>query len=153
MTNEGSAISTTDWLTDRHKTAIGRSALSTPARQALLDGVLQRDWTALDYGSGRGGDVARLRHLGIETIGWDPHEGDARPEQPCDVVALTYVINVIEDQAERRRVLEDAWSLTRRCLVVSTRLTWERKQVNGVAVGDGTVTTKNTFQRLFSPAG
>lgn len=145
-------MSTTYWLTDRHKTAIGRSSLSMPARQALLDGLLRPEWTALDYGSGRGGDVARLRHLGIETIGWDPHNGDARPEQPRDVVAMTYVVNVIEDPAERRRVLVDAWSLTRRCLVVSTRLTWERKQVNGVAVGDGTVTRRNTFQRLFSPA-
>jgi DNA phosphorothioation-associated putative methyltransferase len=123
-----------------------------PARQALLDGVLRPEWTALDYGSGRGGDVARLRHFGIETIGWDPHNGEARPEQPCDVVTLTYVVNVIEDQSERLAVLNDAWSLARRCLVVSTRLTWERKQVNGVAVGDGTLTRKNTFQRLFSPA-
>ena len=145
-------MSTTDWLTDRHKTAIGRSSLSMPARQALLDGVLRPEWTALDYGSGRGGDVARLRHLGIETIGWDPHHGDVRPYEPRDVVTLTYVVNVIEDPAERRRVVDDAWSLARRCLVVSTRLTWERKQVNGVAVGDGTVTRKNTFQRLFSPA-
>ena len=145
-------MSTADWLTDRHKTAIGRSSLSMPARQALLDGLLRPEWTALDYGSGRGGDVARLRHLGIETTGWDPHDGDARPQQPHDVVTLTYVVNVIEDPTERQRVLEDAWSLTRRCLVVSTRLTWERKQVNGVVVGDGMVTRKNTFQRLFSPS-
>lgn len=142
----------TDWLTDRHRTAIGRSSLSMPARQALLDGVLRPEWTALDYGSGRGDDVARLRHLGIKAVGWDPHHADIRPSEPHDVVTLTYVVNVIEDPAERRRVLGDAWSLTRRCLVVSTRLTWERKQVNGVAVGDGTVTRKNTFQRLFSPA-
>jgi DNA phosphorothioation-associated putative methyltransferase len=145
-------VSTTGWLTDRHKTAIGRSSLSMPARQALLDGVLRPEWTALDFGSGRGGDAARLRHLGIEAIGWDPHDGVARPSQPCDVVTLTYVINVIEDPVERRRVLVDAWSLTQRCLVVSTRLTWERKQVTGVAVSDGTVTRKNTFQRLYSPA-
>jgi DNA phosphorothioation-associated putative methyltransferase len=123
-----------------------------PARQALLDGVLRPGWTALDFGSGRGGDAARLQHLGIETIGWDPHDGVARPDQPRDIVTLTYVINVIEDPAERRKVLEDAWSLAQRCLVVSTRLTWERKQVAGLAVGDGTVTRRNTFQRLYSPA-
>lgn len=67
-------------------------------------------------------------------------------------MTLTYVVNVIEDPAERHRVLSDAWALSGRCLVVSTRLTWERKQVNGVAVGDGTVTRRNTFQRLYSPA-
>jgi DNA phosphorothioation-associated putative methyltransferase len=62
------------------------------------------------------------------------------------------VLNVIENPAERERVLSDAWALSGRCLVVSTRLTWERKQVNGIAVGDGMVTGRNTFQRLFSPA-
>jgi DNA phosphorothioation-associated putative methyltransferase len=141
-----------DWLSDRHKTAIGRSSLSMPARQALLDGVVRPEWSLLDYGSGRGGDVARLIRLGIPAIGWDPHHGGLRPSDPQDVVALTYVVNVIEDPAERMKVLADAWSLTDRCLVVSTRLTWERKQVKGVASGDGTVTRKNTFQRLFSPA-
>ena len=145
-------MSTADWLSDRHKTAIGRSSLSMPARQALLDGVLRPEWTHLDYGSGRGGDVARLVHLGIPASGWDPHHGGDRPDEPRDVVTLTYVVNVIENPAERQRVLGDAWSLSGRCLVVSTRLTWERKQVNGAAVGDGTVTRKNTFQRLFSPA-
>ena len=145
-------MSTADWLSDRHKTAIGRSSLSMPARQALLDGVVRPEWTLLDYGSGRGGDVARLAHLGIPVIGWDPHHGGVRPSEPRDIVTLTYVVNVIENPAERERVLGDAWSLSGRCLVVSTRLTWERKQVNGVAVGDGTVTRKNTFQRLFSPA-
>jgi DNA phosphorothioation-associated putative methyltransferase len=123
-----------------------------PARQALLDGVLRPEWTLLDYGSGRGGDVTRLAHLGIPAIGWDPHHGGARPVEPQDVVTLTYVVNIIENPAERKRVLSDAWALSGRCLVVSTRLSWERKQVNGVAVGDGTVTRKNTFQRLFSPA-
>ena len=143
----------TEWrLTDRHRTAIGRSSLSMPARQALLDGVLRPEYTALDYGSGRGGDVARLGHLGIVASGWDPQHGDRRPSEPRDVVTVTYVINVIEDPAERQAVLSDAWSLTERCLVVSTRLVWERNQVTGTAHSDGTLTRRNTFQRLFSPA-
>src|SRR5215469_11206844 len=104
-------MTTSSWLTDRHKTAIGRTSLSMPARQALMDGVLRPEWTALDYGSGRGGDVARLQILGIDAIGWDPHKGDSRPRQPFDIVTLTYVVNVIEDPAERQSVLEDAWSL------------------------------------------
>lgn len=123
-----------------------------PARQALLDSVLRPEWTVLDYGSGRGGDVARLVRLGISAIGWDPQHGDTRPDKPRDVVTLTYVVNVIENPSERQNVLRDAWSLSGRCLVVSARLTWERKQVNGMALGDGTLTRKNTFQRLFSPA-
>jgi DNA phosphorothioation-associated putative methyltransferase len=67
-------------------------------------------------------------------------------------VTLTYVINVIEDPAEREAVLRDAWSLAEHCLVVSSRLAWERKQVTGTAVSDGTLTRRNTFQRLYSPA-
>jgi DNA phosphorothioation-associated putative methyltransferase len=74
------------------------------------------------------------------------------PNKAYDVVTLTYVINVIEDTAERQAVLNDAWSLAERCLVVSSRLAWERKQVNGIAVADGILTQRNTFQRLFSPA-
>jgi DNA phosphorothioation-associated putative methyltransferase len=140
------------WLSDRHKTAIGRSSLSMPARQALLDGVLRPEWRVLDYGSGRGGDVARLTHLGITATGWDPVHGGTRPEKAHEVVTLTYVINVIEDPGEREAVLRDAWSLAEHCLVVSTRLAWERKQVTGTAVGDGTLTKRNTFQRLYSPA-
>ena len=145
-------MGTSQWLSDRHRTAIGRSSLSMPARQALLDGILRPETTALDYGSGRGGDVARLSHLGIATTGWDPQHGGPRPDKPRDVVTVTYVINVIEDPAERQAVLSDAWSLTERCLVVSTRLVWERNQVTGITYGDGTVTRRNTFQRLYSPA-
>lgn len=144
-------MSSVDWLSDRHKTAISRSALSMPARQALLDGVMQPDCTVLDYGSGRGDDVARLGHLGLRTTGWDPHHSGPRPDSPRDVVTLTYVINVIEDPAEREAVIRDAWSLAERCLVVSTRLAWERTQVAGVSLSDGTLTSKNTFQHLFSP--
>lgn len=140
------------WLSDRHRTAIGRSSLSMPARQALLDGILRPELTALDYGCGRGDDVARLAHLGMAVTGWDPQHGGVRPDKAHDVVALTYVINVIEDPAERQMVLSDAWSLTERCLVVSSRLAWERKQVAGTSLGDGTLTRRNTFQRLFSPA-
>ena len=140
------------WLSDRHRTAIGRSSLSMPARQALLDGILRPESTALDYGSGRGGDVARLTHLGIAVAGWDPQHGSRRPDKPRDVVTVTYVINVIEDPAERQAVLHDAWSLTERCLVVSTRLVWERNQLIGKAHSDGTLTRRNTFQHLFSPA-
>ena len=145
-------MSTDEWLSDRHRTAIGRSSLSMPARQALLDGVLRPEFTALDYGSGRGGDVARLTQMGIPVAGWDPQHGGTRPDKPRDVVTVTYVINVIEDPAERQAVLHDAWSLTDRCLVVSTRLVWERNNLAGKAHGDGTLTKRNTFQHLFSPA-
>ena len=37
----------------------------------------------------------------------------------ADVVNLGYVLNVIEDPAERQETLASAWSLARRLLVVS----------------------------------
>jgi hypothetical protein len=39
------------------------------------------------------------------------------------VVNLGYVINVIEEAAERADVLREAWALTRKVLIVSARLT------------------------------
>ncbi len=144
-------MNTDGWLSNRHRTAIGRSSLSMPARQALLDGILRPGSTVLDYGSGRGGDVARLSQLGVSVTGWDPQHGGMRPDKPSDVVTVTYVINVIEDPAERQAVLDDAWSLAKRCLVVSTRLVWERNQIVGTMHRDGTLTKRNTFQHLFSP--
>lgn len=145
-------MTSADWPSQRHKTAIGRTSLSMPARQALLDGVLRPDWTALDYGSGRGQDVLRLSSMGLTVTGWDPHHGGHRPDKPRDVVTLTYVINVIEDAAERLAVIRDAWALTERCLAVSTRLSWERKSIKGAIFADGVVTGRNTFQHLFTPA-
>jgi hypothetical protein len=36
------------------------------------------------------------------------------PRTPADVVNLGYVINVIEELAERRQALINAWELTRK---------------------------------------
>jgi len=63
---------TRDWRTRRHRTAIARSALSMPARHAVLDGVVREDFRVLDYGCGRGHDVHHLKTMGIDAQGWDP---------------------------------------------------------------------------------
>ncbi|WP_274535106.1 hypothetical protein [Streptomyces sp. CB02460] len=42
---------------------------------------------------------------------------------------LTDVLNAIEDPAERRRTLLEAWELASSVLVVSARLRWERNQI------------------------
>ena len=136
----------------RHRTAISRAALSMPVRQdALSDGVLRRGLSVLDFGSGRGGDVARLRAMGMEARGWDPYFArNAMPEHR-DVVLLIYVLNVIEDESERMDTLRRAWSLAGDVLVVSSRLSWEKRRVNGEDFADGTLTSRHTFQRLFTP--
>lgn len=105
----------------------------------------------MDFGSGRGQDVHRLRDLGIDAYGWDPHFNPDAPKWSSDIVLLTYVLNVIDDPVERLAVLREAWDLAGRVLVVSVRLTWEQTRVSGDDWSDGVVTSRKTFQKLFQP--
>jgi DNA phosphorothioation-associated putative methyltransferase len=131
----------------RHRTAIERVGISYPARQALVDGVVAG--RVLDYGSGRGGDVKRLRAMGVDAHGWDPHF-DSGTALEAETVLMTYVVNVIEDLKERSAAVAQAWELARRCLVVSARLTWDRRRVHGDSLSDGVLTSRATFQHLYS---
>ncbi|MEU1413724.1 DNA phosphorothioation-associated putative methyltransferase [Streptomyces sp. NPDC005731] len=138
------------WSSRRHQTAIGRVGLSLPARRAVGDLRLAPETGVLDYGCGRGGDVRALQHLGLDAAGWDPvHLPDGRRE-PAEVVLLTYVLNVIENPAERRETLLRAWDLAKSALVVSARLRWERNQIKGTEYGDGILTRRRTFQHLYA---
>lgn len=122
-----------------------------PLRRSLLDGVVRPGRSVLDYGAGRGQDALRLQQMGIAATGWDPFFSPDAPFRHADVVLLTYVLNVIEDAAERRSTLRAAWQLARTALVVSTRLNWERNSVEGQQSGDGITTSRGTFQHFFSP--
>jgi hypothetical protein len=134
---------------DRHRTAMSRTALSRPMELAFADGVLVDGSSVLDYGCGRGGDVDRLCQLGMKSTGWDPNHRPDTPLVEADVVNLCYVLNVIENPAERREALRRAWSLARSCLVVAARPTWEARDVRGRPHGDGILTAKNTFQKFY----
>ncbi|ANW19585.1 DNA phosphorothioation-associated putative methyltransferase [Streptomyces clavuligerus] len=138
------------WSSQRHRTAIGRVGLSVPARQAVVDLQLEPRMRVLDYGCGRGGDVRALQNIGLDVSGWDPVHHPGGDLKPAEIVLLTYVLNVIEDPAERRQTLLDAWNNTRSALVVSARLRWERNQIRGTEYGDGILTSRNTFQHLFA---
>lgn len=83
----------------RHRTAINRNALSKPLRCAISDGILAPGFTLLDYGCGRGSDVARLGKVGFSCVGWDPQYAPEALLEPADVVNLGYVVNVIESDA------------------------------------------------------
>src|SRR4051794_9770476 len=109
----------------RERTAMSRRSLSRPIARALDDGVITSEETFFDYGCGRGDDLRGLRALGVEAAGWDPAYAPTAVREPADVVNLGYVINVIEDPAEREQTLGDAWSLARRVLIVSARPDWE----------------------------
>ena len=136
-------------VVERHRTAMNRAMLSRPMALAFEDGVIGDGCSVLDYGCGRGGDVERLKQLGVRATGWDPSHRPDTPLVAADVVNLGYVINVIEDQAERREALRRAWSLARSVLVVAARHSWEARKVAGRPHGDGLVTAKGTFQKFF----
>lgn len=140
-----------NWDSLRQRTAIGRGDLSMPLRRSLHDEVVRSGLSVLDYGAGRGQDAVRLQQMGIAASGWDPYFSPDTPLDHADVVLLTYVLNVIEDAAERRSTLEAAWQLAQNTLVVSTRLKWELNSVAGEDSGDGILTSRGTFQHFFSP--
>ncbi|MFF8764929.1 DNA phosphorothioation-associated putative methyltransferase [Nocardiopsis dassonvillei] len=140
---------TSEWESERRLTAIARRGLSVPARTALAERQIAANTTVLDYGCGRGGDVEALRKLGVPAQGWDPVFSPRIKPQLSHTVLLTYVLNVIEDPKERVQTLRRAWELTEHVLVVSTRLTWERRRVTGQEFSDGVLTSRRTFQHLF----
>ncbi|MGR6913605.1 DNA phosphorothioation-associated putative methyltransferase [[Actinomadura] parvosata] len=143
-------MSQQSWGSDRQLTAIGRTGMSVPARQAVMDLQMDPGTSVLDYGCGRGADVRALESLGLGVSGWDPVYFPHGRLEPADVVLLTYVLNVIEDPAERQRTLRHAWDLAKTAMVVSARLRWERNQIKGREHNDGILTSRNTFQYLFA---
>lgn len=136
---------------DRHKTAIRRSELSKPVKTLLDYRLLRQDDPFFDYGCGLGDDVSGLTELGYQATGWDPYY---RPtgERPmaAAVVNLGFVINVIENPAERVETLLDAWRYAERLLVVSALMTGRESQYGQVEpYADGFITHRNTFQKHF----
>lgn len=134
---------------DRHKAAIVRNDLSRPVKLALEAKLLSEKVSFFDYGCGHGGDVNRLASQGIETAGWDPHYFPDNTLKSADIVNVGYVINVIENLAERRQALINAWNLTQKVLIVSAQVLVSDASKNWVAYGDGVVTSRNTFQKYF----
>jgi len=132
----------------RHLTALSRSALSAPTQLLLRHGLLSQEMTIFDYGCGRGGDVACLSANGFTAHGWDPHYAPDEPIVEADVVNLGFVVNVIEDPAERVEALHKAFKLARRVMAVSVMLYGSESA--GRPFRDGLITSRNTFQKYFS---
>jgi DNA phosphorothioation-associated putative methyltransferase len=134
---------------ERHRTALSRKFLSAPVQALLRHRVMEPGKTFFDYGCGRGDDLAGLLSLGYAGAGWDPH---FRPDSPlirADVVNLGFVINVIEDLAERIAALQGAYALATGALSVAAIL-WSSSAPRSRPYGDGVLTSRNTFQRFFS---
>jgi DNA phosphorothioation-associated putative methyltransferase len=136
----------------RHKTAIRRGDFSRPVKCLLRDGLVGKDVTFFDYGCGRGEDLELLAADGVACSGWDPGYRPDASRQAADVVNLGYVINVIEDPAERDTALRSAWELCRHLLVVSAQVLLTGRGKEAVEFGDGVVTSRGTFQRFYEQA-
>jgi DNA phosphorothioation-associated putative methyltransferase len=134
----------------RHKTALTRYQLSRPVKTLLQYGQLSSDHSFLDYGCGLGTDVRGLRALGFNAVGWDPAYAPESPRTESAVVNLGYVLNVIEDPAERLETLCAAWGLAKRLLVVSAQI-GEASSVapRAATLNDGVLTQRQTFQKYF----
>jgi DNA phosphorothioation-associated putative methyltransferase len=134
----------------RHLTALSRGVLSAPIQLLFRNGLLAADDTLFDYGCGRGDDLAALRARGFRADGWDPHFAPDEPIHRADVVNLGFVVNVIEDAAERVDTLHRAFALARRVMSLGVML--NGSEAAGKPFRDGYLTTKGTFQKYFSQA-
>lgn len=134
---------------ERHRAAMVRTDISKPVRMAIESAILDKNTTFFDYGCGHGGDVERTANQGYASTGWDPYYQPNNPLTPADVVNLGYVINVIEDPAERRQALLKAWELTQKVLIVSAQVLIADRTFGQIAYADGIVTSRNTFQKYY----
>ncbi len=134
---------------ERHKAAIVRTTLSKPVRLALEAGLLLANTTFFDYGCGHGGDIKRLANKGFNSQGWDPFYQPNRPHKTADVVNLGYIINVIENQRERREALINAWNLAQNVLIVAAQVLIDDRNRGWVAYEDGMISSRNTFQKYY----
>lgn len=134
---------------ERHKAALVRKGLSRPVKLCLEAELFPDSATFFDYGCGHGGDIKFLAEKGIETAGWDPYYAPENTLKTADIVNLGYVINVIEDQAERREALLKAWELTKKVLIVSAQILISDRDRGVMAYSDGVITRRNTFQKYY----
>lgn len=132
----------------RHLTALSRTSVSAPVQMLFRHGLLKPGITFFDYGCGRGGDVAALCSDGIAANGWDPHYLPDAPIIAADVVNLGFVVNVIEDPAERIEAIVKAFQLARTVLSVGVML--YGGDIPGRPYQDGFLTSRNTFQKYYS---
>jgi len=136
----------------RFKTAIRRRDLSRPVKCALADGLLTQQVSFFDYGCGHGEDIELLGSQGISGGGWDPVFRPNQLVSGADVVNLGYVLNVIEDPAERGATLRRAWEIARRLLIVSALVRVPGRGNAYTEFGDGVLSSRGTFQKFFDQA-
>ncbi|WP_163338769.1 DNA phosphorothioation-associated putative methyltransferase [Desulfopila sp. IMCC35008] len=134
---------------ERHRTAIDRYSLSSPMQSLYRNGYLSGQYSVLDYGCGKGDDIRILNQHGLYAKGWDPVYFPEEQVVSSDIVNLGFVINVIEDQQERRETLEKAYQHAHKLLVIAVMLGGESITCRYQKHGDGVITSRNTFQKYY----
>lgn len=142
-------LNNTEIEIERHRAAIMRKDLSRPVRLSVESGVLRKENSFFDYGCGHGEDVSILAKQEFKTNGWDPHFCPENSIVAADVVNLGYVLNVIENEKERRETLMKAWALANKVLIVSAQVLVGEPSKTHLAYNDGFITTRNTFQKYY----
>lgn len=115
-------------MSNAHRTAMKRRTLSRPA-SFLLPQLTGR---VLDYGCGKGDDA---QSVGCERF--DPYYHAVWPQGRFDTIMCNYVLNVIEDDQERRDVLANIDSLLETDGVAFITVRTDKKALTG-PTGNGT---------------
>lgn len=132
----------------RHLTALSRSSLSAPIQLMISNGLITSSVDVFDYGCGKGDDVKGLMEIGCMCNGWDPYYASENRITSADIVNLGFVVNVIEDPAERVEAIQKSFALAKSALVVSVML--HGKDRPGKPYLDGFLTSRGTFQKYFT---
>jgi len=96
-----------------------------------------------------GSDVRACRHSVTRHRGGTPCLRSDTAKRQADIVNFGYVLNVIEDPAERVETLVDAFRHARRLLVVSGLINETVDTSRARRFGDGVLTQSNTFQKYY----
>lgn len=136
---------------DRHKTAMSRADFSRPVQLLLKHNLISTEEESFfDYGCGHGDDVRALSYNGYYATGWDPVYFSGEKLREAGIVNLGFVLNVIENTAERVHALEKAYSLAQRVLSVAVVTDTSPTATAIRPYKDGFLTSRGTFQKYFS---
>lgn len=139
-----------DTVIQRHLTAIDRNKLSSPMQLLAKYGYLDGDYSVFDFGCSKGDDVRELEAHGITINSYDPVFHPEGELVSSDLVNLGFVINVIEEKAERTKTLLTAFGLAEKALIVSAMVAGESLIRQFTPYKDGVITSKKTFQKYYS---
>lgn len=146
-----------------HRTAIGRTKPSVPAKLMVERGLVAAGMSVLDFGCGRGADFRFFNDLGAKAYCYDPFNDEYKippgAASRFDRVTITYVPNVIETAAGRLEMVKAAAHYVKvgGMLIMTARnvadIDAARKQAKApwVEQGDGWVTSSGSFQKGLTP--